>query len=119
MVLTALFSSGGLAGEELASIALNDALLLAVQAEDADRAAAAGETLNRLREALTGRDPAVYVPRRAAQRRGRGRGGPSCGGLNREGAAARPRGGTGGPRGGGGRAAAVAGPLTAASGRLG
>ncbi|MFJ1702054.1 MurR/RpiR family transcriptional regulator [Kitasatospora sp. NPDC088346] len=70
VVLTALFSSGGLAGEELASIALNDALLLAVQAEDTGRAAAAGETLNRLREALTGRDPAVYVPRRAAQRRG-------------------------------------------------
>ncbi|WP_406134884.1 MurR/RpiR family transcriptional regulator [Streptomyces sp. NBC_01089] len=72
VALTALYSSGGLASEELAAITLNDALLLAVQERDAARASEAGETLNRLRESLTGRDPAVYVPRRRQRRRGTG-----------------------------------------------
>lgn len=69
VVLTALYSGGGMASEELASIVLNDALLLAVQERDASRAAVAGETLNQLREELTGRDPAVYVPRRQGRER--------------------------------------------------
>ncbi|MEU7045661.1 MurR/RpiR family transcriptional regulator [Streptomyces varsoviensis] len=70
VALTALYSGGGMASEELASIVLNDALLLALKERGAARAADAGEALNRLRTSLTGRDPAVYVPRK--QRRGRG-----------------------------------------------
>ncbi len=69
VALTALYSGGGMASEELASIVLNDALLLALKERGAARAADAGEALNRLRTSLTGPDPAVYVPRR--QRRDR------------------------------------------------